>query len=239
MLTDYFQFKKFGVHHGYSSMKVGTDAVLLGTLANAPAQGRILEVGTGCGIISLILAQRSNAEITAIDIHQNSVWEARANFKASPWNERLKALLISFQAFADRENPIRFDKIVSNPPFFENDLKSPNPDRNLARHNDTLTQRDFLKASRNFITEKGQIAIILPTVEAFSFREEAIHFGFYLFRQIKIIPKAEKKANRMILEFGNEKPEEIISETLTIRNQDNSYSESYRSLTEDYYISLK
>ena len=105
-------------------MKVGTDAVLLGTLCSLTTEeGKILEVGTGTGVIALVLAQRCLSEITAIDIHQASIWEARANFKESPWSNRLKALLISFQTFAEQGNPIRYDRIVSNPPFFENDLK--------------------------------------------------------------------------------------------------------------------
>ena len=239
MSADYFQFKQFLVHHLYSTMKVGTDAVLLGTLAELPKSGNILEVGTGTGIISLILAQRCEAQITAIDIHQASVWEARANFKGSPWNERLKALMISFQAFATQGNPTRFDLIISNPPFFENDLKSTDENRNLARHNDQLSYRDFLLASRYFISEKGKLCLILPPSEAQIFINEAENLEFYLQKKIEIKPKPQKEANRLILSFGNQLPNEIKTKSFTIRNNDNSYSVEYKTLTEDYYVSLK
>ncbi len=239
MSVDYFQFKKFIVHHAYSTMKVGTDAVLLGTLTDIPIKGKILEVGTGTGIISLILAQRCEAQITAIDIHQASVWEARANFKESPWSQRLKALMISYQLYAAQGNPIRYDLIISNPPFFENDLKSTDENRNLARHNGNLSYRDFLIASRYFLSEQGKLCLILPPTEAQIFVEEAKNSGFYLQKKIEIKPKPEKEANRLILSFGNQDSQKFKTESLTIRNSDNSYSEVYKKLTEDFYVSLK
>lgn len=239
MSTDYFQFKQFIVHHAYSTMKVGTDAVLLGTLADLPEKGQILEVGTGTGVISLILAQRCQAQITAIDIHQASVWEARANFKESPWSNRLKALLISYQLYADQENPVRYDLIISNPPFFENDLKSSDSNRNLARHNDQLSYRDFLLASRQMISDTGHLCLILPPTEAQIFIEEAKNFGFYLQKKIEIKPKPEKEANRLILSFGNQDLNKIRTDSLTIRNSDSTYTEEYRRITEEFYISLK
>ena len=239
MAVDYFQFKQFIVHHAYSTMKVGTDAVLLATLSDIPETGKILEVGTGTGVISLILAQRSKTQITAIDIHQASVWEARASFKESPWSDRLKALMISFQLYAAQGNPVRYDLIISNPPFFENDLKSPDKNRNLARHNDNLSYRDFLLASRYFISESGKLFLILPVSEAKIFIEEAKNYGFYLQKIIKIKPKPEKEANRLILSFGNQVSTEIQNESICIRNNDNSYSETYKKLTEDFYVSLK
>ncbi|MBN1650899.1 MAG: methyltransferase [Bacteroidales bacterium] len=239
MPSDYFQFKQFIVHHTYSTMKVGTDAVLLGSLITIPSEGKILEVGTGTGIISLMLAQRSSAEITAIDIHQASVWEARANFKASPWSNRLKALMISYQLYAAQGNPVRYDLIISNPPFFENDLKSSDKKRNLARHNDHLSYRDFLLASRYFINEQGKLAVILPVAEAENFIREAEQWQFYLERKIEIKPKPKKEANRLILSFGNQAPKTLKTEALTIRNNDDSYSEAYKKLTADFYVSLK
>lgn len=239
MSVDYFQFKQFIVHHLHSTMKVGTDAVLLGTLSDLPTTGKILEVGAGTGVISLILAQRCSAQITAIDIHQASVWEARANFNESPWTDRLKALMIPYQLYAKQGNPIQYDLIISNPPFFENDLKSRDENRNLARHNDHLSFRDFLLASRNFISEKGKLSLILPVTEGKLFIEEAKNFGFFLQKQIKIKPKPEKEANRLILSFGNQVMDEIQEESITIRNSDNSYTETYKILTEDFYISLK
>lgn len=239
MSVDYFQFQQFIVHHAYSTMKVGTDAVLLGTLSDLPKKGQILEVGTGSGVISLILAQKCKAQITAIDIHQASVWEARANFKESPWRDRLQALLISYQLYATQGNPVKFDLIISNPPFFENDLKSSNADRNLARHNDQLSYRDFLLASRQMISDTGHLCLILPPTEAQIFIDEAKYFGFYLQKKIEIKPKPVKEANRLILSFGNQDLNSIRTDSLTIRNSDSTYTEEYRKLTEAFYVSLK
>jgi len=239
MSADYFQFKQFIVHHRHSTMKVGTDAVLLATLANLAVGGQLLEVGCGSGVISLIAAQRSQMQITAIDIDRDSVWEARANFKNSPWNKRLQALMISYQEFASRNNPIRFDCILSNPPFFVNDLKSPDAKRNLARHTDTLSYRDFLLASRNFISESGKLWLILPQTEALLFIEEAKSFGFYLRNRIDIAPKPNKETNRIILCFANERCKEIESRKFYIRDNDNRFSEEYRTLTHDFYTNLK
>ncbi len=236
--NDYFQFKQFVVHHKHSSMKVGTDAVLLGALTKAPQEGNLLEVGCGSGVISLMLAQKSQAKITALDIHQASVWEARANFKASPWSERLQALMISYQLYAAQGNPIRFDLIVSNPPFFVNDLKSPDEKRNLARHNDQLSYRDFLSASRNFIKAQGQLSLILPSIEAQIFIEEARNFGFFLEEEIAIFPKPNKESNRKVMLFGNNAQANLQKKSLCIRENDNSYTQAYRELTEDYYRSL-
>jgi tRNA1Val (adenine37-N6)-methyltransferase len=236
--SDYFLFKQFVVHHKHSSMKVGTDAVLLGALSKVPQKGNILEVGCGSGVISLMLAQKSQAKITALDIHQASVWEARANFKASPWSERLQALMISYQLYAAQGNPIRFDLIVSNPPFFVNDLKSSDEKRNLARHNDQLSYRDFLLASRNFIKEQGHLSLILPSREAQVFIEEARNFGFFLEEEINIFPKPNKESNRKIMLFGNNAQTSLQKKSLCIRENDNSYSQDYRNLTIDYYSSL-
>lgn len=239
MAVDYFQFKQFIVHHAYSTMKVGTDAVLLATLSKVPQTGNILEVGTGTGLISLMLAQQSQADITAIDIHQASVWEARANFKESPWSNRLKSLMISYQSYAEQGNPVRYDLIISNPPFFENDLKSKDENRNLARHNDQLSSIDFLKASKYFISEQGHLSLILPVTEAEIFIQKAKNYGFFLEKKISIFPKPEKAANRLVLSFGNQKTKRILEDNLIIRNTDNSYTKAYRKLTEDFYVSLK
>lgn len=237
MSSDYFQFKQFLVHHNYSTMKVGTDAVLLGTLADVQYVKSILEIGCGSGLISLILAQRSSAKITAIDLHQASVWEARANFKESPWSDRLTALYISYQQFASQGNPARYDLIISNPPFFENDLKSADAVRNLARHNDQLSTLEFLRASNYFLSEAGIICVILPITEAQKFIREAEEQQFYLNKKIEIKPKPSKDANRMILTFSKRK-NELKKEVFTIREDSNKYTEEYRKLTEAFYVKL-
>jgi len=238
MPTDYFQFKQFKVKHADSTMKVGTDAVLLGTLAKLPFSGKILEVGTGCGVVSLIIAQRCQSYITSIDIHQNSILEAKSNFEESPWNDKLSAQLISFQEFAKKEKQNRFELIISNPPFFQNDLKSPDANRNFARHNDNLSYSDFLSASRDLLSDFGNLSVILPAPESILFIDLAKEDGFHLHKKIEIKPKPDKAFNRAILIFGNYEKEIEIA-VLSIRNSNNSYTEDYLKLTKDFYISLK
>ena len=150
---------------------------------------------------------------------------------------RVKSFYSSIQQFSIT-SANKYDLIVSNPPFFENDLKSANSNRNLARHNDNLSFSDFLNASRNFIADDGKLSLILPVTEAELFITEASNYHFFLQKKIIILPKPDKAANRCILSFGNNK-ETIIEDSLCIRNADNSYTDAYRELTSDYYISLK
>ncbi len=133
-----FQFKQFELFDDRSTMKIGTDAVLLGAWSNVENASRILDVGTGSGIIALMLAQRSNTLVDAIEIDKNSARQAVDNFKLSVWENKLQVYNTSFQTFA-ASNTSTYDLIVSNPPFFADALKSDKSHRNLARHTDTLS----------------------------------------------------------------------------------------------------
>ena len=231
-----FRFKQFSVAHQNSSMKVGTDAVLLGAIAGVSRAKRILDVGTGCGVIALALAQRTEAEIYAIDIDQDSVQEAMQNFKNSPWNDRVSAKEISFQEFAET-NPPAFDVVVSNPPFFQNALRSPADKRNIARHNSTLTFDDFAKACKNVLTPEGKAWVILPLKESWIFTRSMMRFGFRDFYRMQIHPKSYQPANRVILGFASWQDDVIYEDlSLTIRNGDGAYTDSYKQVTAEFYI---
>lgn len=231
-----FRFKKFSVEHQNSAMKVGTDAVLLGAIAGVHDAEKILDAGTGCGVIALAAAQRTEAEIHAIDIDRDSVKEAAQNFRNSPWQNRITVQEISFQHFAEKTSSA-FDVVVSNPPFFQNALPSPVASRNIARHNQELSFQDFAKASKNVLKPDGEAWVIIPVSESHTFIRNMMHLGFRVFYQMHIYPKPNHAANRCILGFASFTNDVIYEEfTLTIRNNDGSYSEDYKNITAEFYI---
>lgn len=232
----FFQLKQFKVYHHLSSMKVGTDAILLACLSPVEKSKNILEVGCGSGIISLALAQLSDAKIQAIDIHQGSVSQANYNFSISPWANRLNAVAISFQNYADSITD-KYDHIISNPPFFENSMKSFSEERNLARHTDTLSFQEILLASQKLLVSDGLLSLVLPDTEAEQFISLALESSFYLHQKVMIYPKKSKKANRIILSFGHIEKNILIKE-LVIREENNEYTQEYRKLTKDFYLAF-
>lgn len=230
-----FRFKQFELEDKNSAMKVGTDAVLLGSWVEINGAKTILDIGTGSGIIALMLAQRANAEITAIDIHNPSISDATENFKNSLWSNQLSAINISLQDFGN-SNSNKFDLIVSNPPFFSNSLTSPSKDKSLAKHNTSLSQNDLLKSVLGLLNENGRFCVILPENEISSFTISATKLGFYSNKQIRVVPKQGKAINRVITVFSLHSygsPE--ISE-LVIRDKNNEYTQEYKSLTKDFYL---
>jgi tRNA1Val (adenine37-N6)-methyltransferase len=236
-----FLFKQFSVEDDKSSMRIGTDAVILGAWVNVTAEKNILEIGTGCGVVSLMLAQRSNAGITAIDIHSDSVEQALGNFRDSSWSDRLSALHISFQEFSNSSD-VAFDLIVANPPFFKNSLKSPASLRNISRHDDQLTITDLFqgvsKISHANGLNKTRFCIIIPFLHCEDSTSKAKEYGFYLERELIVYPKQGKPPHRVVLEFCNGIPAKVEQMELMIRQEDGSYSERYRELTKEFYIGL-
>ena len=243
-----FLFKKFSVDDEKSSIRVGTDAILLGSWADLTTANNILEIGTGCGVIALMLAQRSNAKITAIDIHRESIEQATENFSLSPWNDRIHPVEISLQEFACKQD-LEINMIISNPPFFTNSLKSPDPSKNIAKHDQHLPLDELMGSARQLFslpgtpssdrTQKQQsICIIIPYSKAAEVENSACHYGLYLRKQLVIYPILGKPANRIILEFSNQPVTKIETACLTIRNSDYSYSEQYKELTKEFYLNF-
>lgn len=230
-----FRFRQFTLSHHQSTMKAGTDAMLLGSWLPLTGQEQhALDVGTGSGIIALMLAQRSLALIHAIDIHQPSVDEAARNFSASPWGNRLKAQFISFQKFALQQSQC-YDLIVSNPPFFRNSLL-PNDERlKMAKHNLNLSIEDFISSSLLLLAPEGRLAVILPIPEAADFCADAEAKGLYLRRQLFLLPTPECTPSRRILLLARQPANEIITQNLTLRQSNGKYSEEYVALTRDFH----
>lgn len=232
--NNYFQFKQFMIFQEKSAMKVGVDGVLLGAWVRINAVARILDVGTGTGLIALMLAQRSEAQITAIEIEEKALLEAAMNANASVWGDRVKLAHLSLQEFATTKTE-KFDLIVSNPPFFSQATRAAYAERTIARHNDLLPFSDLISCSASLLNERGRIALILPPEALEEIRSRATENGLWLSRKTNVIPKAEKKVNRVMLELAK-KESALDEDFLTIYNSDGSFTEEYVTLTRDFYL---
>lgn len=233
-----FRFKQFSVLHGKSSMKAGTDAVLLGVWSDFEKAKRILDVGTGCGIIALIAAQKNqNAEVIGIDIDKNSIDEASVNFENCNWNKRMRAVNISFQDFS-KTSKAKFDKIVCNPPYFNNSTPSPNYTRHLARHSIALNPDEFFKSCNMIITEKSTISIIVPTLEYENWRSSAEFYNFFEIRKTDVFSYYGKVSERKMIEFSQKQTIFINSEIYIRDGKNSAYSKQYIDLTKDFYLDL-
>jgi len=229
-----FRFRQFEVSHYRSTMKVGTDAVILGAWLEVSSAKNILEIGTGCGIIALMLAQKSAAIIDAIDVDEESANEAGENFANSPWNNRLKSFHFALNDFADKKAGI-YDLIVSNPPFFQNSLLPPSEKRQLARHNSNLSFEDFLDYGSRLLSHDGRLVVILPVSEEMKFIEIAEKKSLFLLSKLEIFPKPSKPKKRVILVFSSTKRENPNIDSIILRNEDGHYSDDYRRVTKDFH----
>lgn len=236
-----FRFKYFSVSNYKSALKVGTDAVTLGACIELPEDCRtVLDIGTGTGVIALMIAQKINfvlrdtsdlrpQSISAIDIDKASCEEAEENFKNSPWAKFLSVENISLQDYKPKE---QFDLIFSNPPYFENSLKNPDNRTSTARHTDSLCFRDICVFSKEYL--KGCLWVILPYDQLINSQRLAASFGLFLFKQITIYSSERKSAKRAILAFSKQQ-KSILKEDL-ILNRSGVRSEEYMELTKDYLL---
>jgi tRNA1Val (adenine37-N6)-methyltransferase len=215
-------------------MKTGTDAVLLAAWCDVSGVSRILDIGTGCGLIALIMAQRTTALITAIDIDEDSVLQACKNFQRSPWSNRLFAQTISLQDYQDSA----FDLLISNPPYFSNALKVPDNDsRNNARHNHFLSFDSLARHAVRLLNHSGKFCLILPPDEFSAFESEANIHHLFLQKLLLVYGKPESTVKRKLGVFGFESlPLEI--ESLIIRDDNGQYTDDYRHLTSELYLNF-
>ena len=233
--NNYFQFKQFKIIQEKSAMKVGTDGALLGAWADVEGAEKILDIGTGTGLIALMLAQRTPAQIWGVEIEKNAAEEAVFNVQNSPWNDRVFIENRSFQDFVE-ENKISCDLIVSNPPFFTNSFKNEEENKAIARHNHLLPFSELIIGAKHLLNVGGSLALVLPNIPALEFIGMAKQNGFYLRRLTKVHPKSIKKANRFLMEFSL-KPEVLKEDKLIIyRDSSSDYTEMYKELTRDFYL---
>lgn len=230
-----FEFRQFTISHSNSTMKVGADAVLLGALTVIDENVKtILDVGTGCGIIALMVAQRSLAIVDAIDIDESSIAEATINFHNSPWSDRLRAIRTSVQDFSLLHQN-HYDLIVSNPPFFQNSLLPKNTRLQLAKHNRQLDFESFLTAANLLLSKTGKLAIILPVNETDIFLQQAAGEGLFLSELIHIIPKSGKIPNRKIIMFSRHLATPPSVREFVLRNSLGKYSAEYMQFTREFH----
>lgn len=231
-----FAFKKFNVKQDKCAMKVGTDAVLLGAWVNPVGCKKILDIGTGTGVIALMLAQKSKAVITAIDIDLDSTEQARDNVAESPFSAAIRVRHLSFQDLVQSSNE-RYDLIVTNPPYFIDSSKNQTGSKIAARHTDLLPFSDLISGVKKLLDEKGKFCLILPKNEAAIFRKMAEGKGLYLSKLLRVRTRPEKDSEkRHIMQFEF-KESEFSESTLVIESDSHrNYSDDYKSLTKDYYL---
>lgn len=231
-----FQFKQFSILHDKCAMKVGTDGVLLGAWVNVENSTRILDVGTGSGLLALMLAQRrQKATIDAIEIEENACRQACENAEDSAWRNRITVFHTSLQNFKPLE---KYDLIVSNPPFFSQSLQNPDLLRKTARHNDSLLPEELAQHAKRLLKENGRLAVIYPLHEAQLFCKAAQEIGFYIQRITHVIPSVGKNAKRLLVELQLS-PCELLENKLCIEKEmRHTYTDEYISLTKDFYLNF-
>ena len=260
-----FQFKKFSVRNTVPGLKVGTDGVLLGAAAHPAWQKgdesgicsaddstlAVLDIGTGTGVIALMLAQRyPQAHITAIDIDADAAKEAKENFAGSPWADRLSALHCSLENYTDvlttvshqeRGNPAKYDLIVSNPPYYDNSLSAGTQQRNLARHTVAMGYADIVKFATIHLDAQGTLALILPSQEETRLRRFAASYDLSISEITYIKTTTAKATSRIIVHLEHRGAQAPTScpkiQAMTIR-EGNAYSKEYCALLADFLISL-
>jgi len=233
-----FQFQRFTIHQDQCAMKVGTDGVLLG----AWAQGgeRVLDIGTGTGVIALMMAQRyAEAHVVAVDIDEAAVRQARQNADASPFGDRVEVVLSSIQDYATScslsfgegrcEVPAHFDSIVCNPPFFVDSLKAPDQQRSLARHADTLPFAELMRAAYRLLSDDGELSLVIPFDYRRRLDDEAFLCGFFPSRVCAVRTKSTKPVRRYLLAY-RKRPCPCLHDELTIGDT------RYQQLTRDFYL---
>jgi tRNA1Val (adenine37-N6)-methyltransferase len=232
-----FRFKQFNITDAKCGMKLGTDGVLLGAWTSVDDVHSIMDVGAGCGIISLMLAQRCDASILAVEIDKNASEDCQTNFSESPWASRLTVTNADFNGITSPVNSEGFDLIVSNPPFFNNGITAPSKSRAQARHEQTLTIESLIQGASKLLSANGRLALITPADRC----DDIIFFAeinrLKLCRRCDVIPVINKMPKRILWEFSfrNQRP---IMEQLVIRVEDNAFSDKYVELMSDFYLKM-
>lgn len=233
-----FTFKQFHIDHSRCAMKVGTDGTLLGAWAALPPHAKkILDIGTGSGLIAIMAAQRHpTAKITAIDIDKDCVLQATENAVASPWAERIEVIETPLQEYSPEE---KFDVIISNPPYFADSMHSPDRQRTTARHTASLSFKELTDGVLRLLADDGLFAVILPTAES-ELLLSASRGRLFTWRRCEVWSTPESGARRIMLELKREPPKDLAKKEKIIIEQGGRhvYSEEYKALTADFYLNF-
>lgn len=238
MPNDTFDFKKFSIKQDKCAMKVGTDAVLLGAWIIPNGSKNILDIGTGTGVISLMLAQKSSANILAVEIDKESTEQAKLNVSQSNYYSQIQVENVSIQELAQKSEK-KFDLIVTNPPYFIDSYKSIESNRTIARHSDSLPFEELIDSVKKLLDVKGKFCLILPKNEAAIFRKMAEIKGLYLSKLLRIRTKPDKESEKRHLMQFEFKETEFSESTLVLEeNESRNYTQAYKEFTKDYYLNF-
>ena len=253
MANTFFQFKKFIVHQAHTSMKVCTDACLFGAWAASDPQvmnaHKILDIGAGTGLLSLLITQANNkATITAVEIEPAAAIEAASNFKLSPWADQLNLMHDDIQNFGNHANTF-YDIIITNPPFYEGDLKSPDENKNTAAHSTALPWNILIENATKLLTDGGSFFVLIPTLRAYTMQKLCHNHGLQLVEEVLVHNTAKTLPIRAMQKFikkneaqmDAEKTNDITQVKRTkiyIKDADNNYSPEFNDLLKDYYLHL-
>ncbi len=233
-----FQFKQFTIEQDKCPMKVGTDGVLLGAWADVSTSHTILDIGTGTGLIAIMLAQRCpTAQIHGVEIDEATCAQAAGNMANCIWKDTLTAFPISIQDFAATTS-YTYDHIVSNPPFFTGGTFSDHQDRNSVRHTIKLAHGDLLIAVQKLLSSEGKFSIILPYLEGLRFEELATTYNLHCTRKLEVHSKVDKSIERLLLQFERTTKTQIVEKLVLQKEGRNDWTEEYISLTKDFYLNM-
>lgn len=237
MSNTWFEFKQFTVHQDQCAFKVTTDSCLLAASVKAPGDPRICDIGTGTGVIALMLAQKfQRSSIHAVEIDTLSARQAGENVRRSPWNDKIDVYNQSIQQFSNH-NKSTFDLVISNPPYYEDHLMSPDLRKNLARHNFKITRKELALAINTILNPQGQFYIILPPFAHDEMALELKTYGFILNRKLEIFTHPGKPLYRIIGCFSR-KITPFETERLFIYAERDDYSVAFKTLLKDYYLAF-
>jgi tRNA1Val (adenine37-N6)-methyltransferase len=238
MPNNYFKFKQFTINQDKCAMKVCTDACLFGAFVANTFEDKplfdILDIGAGTGLLSLMLAQKNNAAIDAVEIEAGAYEQAKQNILQSPWKEKINILNAGIADFYPNH---KYDLIISNPPFFEDDLPSTDKKKNAAKHNTTLTLQELLHNIDRLLNEAGSFAVLLPHHRVDYFIKKSEAKGFYLSNKLLVKQTSTHHFFRGILIFSR-KESNIITAEITIKNAAANYTGEFINLLKDYYLYL-
>ena len=230
-----FQFKQFTVNQDQCAMKIGTDGVLLGAWTSVDHNPfNVLDIGAGTGILSLMIAQRSNAE--QIEIDDDAFEQCAENFENSPWNDRLFCFHASLLEYIEAVDE-KFNLIICNPPFYSEDYKTEDKARNLARFSDAMPMEHIIFAVINFLSENGIFSIVIPHKMENTFIEEASLIGLFPNRILRVKGNPNSEIKRSLIEFSYSETATKISE-LIIETERHQYTDDYINLTKDFYLKM-
>lgn len=239
MSTKPFKFKQFEVYQDRCAMKIGTDGVLLGAWTDLLDSASILDVGTGTGVIALMMAQRSSAQtIDALEIDENAYEQAVENFERSDWGDRLFCYHAEFGEFVEEmQDEEKYDLIISNPPFYNTDYKTASEERDIARFQDALPFDLLLEGSTYLLSEIGKLAVIIPKNQEETFLKIASDYNLFPEKITYVRGTPSSEIKRCLILLGL-KPIEVLKDELIIEYERHQYTSEYKRLVAPFYLKM-